>query len=259
MKTAAKKSTRRPRRLRRRRVARRRRTNNVPEWASLSVKRSLETPTTPPQPGFQSNTLYSLMNTQLIDYPRAVAVAQAYQHYRIKSIKLTFKPTFDNYLAAAGAVSKPNLYYMIDKSGSLPSNITLEGLKNMGARPKQLDEKNMTITWKPSVLESVMYSGGGVGLSASSKYRISPWLTTTADNIAPGPSPASGIDHLGIYWYMDQLSNPVGAQYTIEVECQFEFKKPVITVLTTTTEAQKARVATINDSPDGVVGGGDGI
>jgi len=232
-----------------------RKAGNVPDWASLSCKRTIV-----PQgaAAYNTNTLYSLMNTQLIDYPRAVQVAAGYQHYRIKKIKLTFKPTSDNFLAAAGAVSKPNLYYMIDKSGAIPTNVSLEGLKGMGARPRQLDEKNMSIQWSPSVLESVMYAAGGVGAASSSKYRISPWLTTTADNVSPGAFVASGVDHLGVYWYVDQLLNPIGYQYTCEVEVQFEFKKPLINALSSVA-AIPSVAATLNDSPDGVVGGGDGV
>lgn len=241
--------------LRKRKPARK--TTNVPEWASLSCKRSLAV--SPTVPTFNSNTLYSLMNTQLLDYPRALTVAQGYQFFRIKSICLTIKPTFDSYIAAAGAVSKPNFYYMIDKSGALPTNLTLEALKQMGAKGKQLDEKNMRVTWKPSVLEGVMYANGGSGALAASRYKISPWLATTALNVSPSPVSASGVDHLGIYWYVDQLSNPIGAQYTVEVEAQFEFKKPNTSVLLSDRSAEPAIMATLNTSPDGVVGGGDGI
>lgn len=227
------------------------------EWASLSCKRSLQS--APGVPGFNANTLYSLLNTQLVDYERASAVASQYQHYRMKRISITFKPTFDTFLAATGAVSKSNLYYMIDKSGVIPTNVTLEGLKQMGARPRQLDEKNMTISWSPSVLESVMYTGG-LNNATPSRYTISPWLSTSAVPIQPGVFQASGIDHLGIYWFIDQLSNPIGVQYTIEVEVQFEFKKPNDGFITqSTTEAVKATVADRNTSPDGVVGGGDGV
>lgn len=233
-----------------------RKKSNVPDMASLSVKRSM---TTAQGTQFGSNTLYSLMNTQLLDYPRAVQVAAAYQHYRIKNIKLTIKPSYDTYQIIAGATtSKPNLYYMIDKSGSVPTNISLEGLKNMGARPKQLDEKNIVISWSPSVLESAMYAGGGPGAGSFSKYKISPWLTTSANTVSPGAFQASGLDHLGIYWYVDQLVNLAGAQYSVECEVQFQFKKP-LTNLLSGTEATPAVAAELNHSPDGIVGGGDGI
>lgn len=232
-----------------------RKAKDVKDWASLSCKRTITVGTPPGQ--FNVNTLYSLMNTQLIDYPRAVAVASAYQHYRIRKITLTVKPTFDTFLGGASG-TKMHLYHMIDKSGSIPTNASLEGLKAMGAKPKELDENNRIISWRPSVLESVMYAAGGVGAASTSKYKVSPWLTTTAANVSPGAFVASGIDHLGVYWYVEQL-NSAGTQYQCEVEVQFEFKKPLTNINLSATEAIPAQVATLNDSPDGVVGGGDGV
>lgn len=228
-----------------------RKAKDVLDMASLSVKRSLSVG---PNPGFATNVLYSLMNTQLTDFTRATQVAAAYQHYRIKKITLTFKPSSDTFTPTQA--TKPNLYYMIDKSGAIPTNATLEALKQMGAKPIQLDEKNLTVSWRPSVLESVMYASGGVGASSASKYQISPWLTTSADNVSPGVFIPSGIDHLGCYWYVDQLI-PQGYQYTVECEVQFQFKKPLIN-LVSGVSAVPVNVAPINNSPDGIVGGGDG-
>lgn len=245
-----------PRKKAQKKGSKKTKSSNVPDWASLSCKRSIQA-TGGAQ--FNLNTLYNLMNTQLTDFPRAVTVASAFQHYRIKNISVTFKPSYDTYqiLAPGSSSSKPRLYYMIDKSGSIPTNVSLEGLKAMGAKPKDFDENNRTITWAPSVLESVMYAAG-VSNATPSKYRVSPWLSTSAVPVQPGIFVPSGIDHLGLYWYVDQLQNPQGAQYSIEVEVQFEFKKPLTNMLATT-EAIRAEVATLNDSPDGVVGGGDGI
>lgn len=225
---------------------------NVPDIASCSVKRTMVA-TGGGQ--FNVNQMYELMNTQLQDYPRAVQIARAYQHYRIKSIKITYKPTADTFVVG-GPASKPRLYYMLDKSGSIPTGITLEGLKGMGARPKNFDENNQTVTWSPSVLEAVAYAGGGVGAASTSKYTISPWLSTNANSVDPIWN-ASAVDHLGIYWYVDMLVGG-GLQYAVEVEVQFQFKKP-LAPLTTGLPAIKAVAAELNDSPDGVVGGGDGI
>lgn len=198
------------------------------------------------------------MNTQLIDYERASAVASQYQMFRMKVITITFKPSADTFTGSGGTATKPNLYYMIDKAGVIPTNVTLEGLKQMGARPRQLDEKNFSVSWRPSVLESVMYLGG-VNNATPSKYTISPWLSCSAVPVQPGVYQASGIDHLGIYWYCDQ-NIAAGYQYTIEVEVQYEFKKPNDGFLTqSATEAVKASVAIRNNSPDGIVGGGDGV
>lgn len=227
--------------------------SDVPEYASLSCKRTLAGNS--PTGNFSVNQLYNLMNTQLVDYQRAVQVAQAYQHYRIKNIKLTFKPTYDTFQAGT---SKMNLYYMLDKSGSIPTNVSLEGLKQMGARPFALDENPKIVSWAPTVLESTMYQPG-LGNDAPSKYKISPWLSTKSIAVSPGAFIASGIDHLGIYWWCEQFLTPTATEYMIEVEVQFQFKKPLANNLTTTTEAYPARLAEINDSPDGIVGGKDGV
>lgn len=232
------------------------RSGNVPEYASLSCKRTLQTGGA----NFQVNQLYNLMNTQLIDYQRAVQVAQAYQHYRIKNIKVTFKPTFDTFSQnAAQTMSKMHLYFMLDKSGSLPTNITLEGLKQQGARPFALDEKEKIVSWAPTVLESSMYVGGVGAAGSPAKYLTSPWLSTNANVVAPGVFQASGIDHLGLYWYCEQLITPGNTVYEVEVEVQFQFKKPLSANITGSTHAIPAEVAVLNDSKDGIVGGADGV
>jgi len=128
----------------------------------------------------------------------------------------------------------------------------------MGARPRQLDEENLTVSWTPSVLLPAQYAAG-IGGVASAKYQVSPWLSTGADLTQDGWVP-SGIDHLGIYFYVDQLVNPTSIYaYTIEMEVQFQFKKPLDVLAQGDTEATAVVVATRNTSPDGVVGGGDGI
>lgn len=196
----------------------------------------------------------------MADFIRATTVANAYQMYRMKRITLTFKPTYDTYAPTGGTtIGKPNLYHMIDKSGSVPTNITLEGLKQMGARPRQLDEKNLTVSWAPSVLDVAMTAGGAAPTSNPSRYNISPWLSCNENVVAPGVFVASKIDHLGCYWYVDQ-ANPgtTPPVYNVEIEVQFQFKKP-LTVLSSSVAAIPAQLAHINDSPDGIVGGNDGV
>lgn len=228
---------------------------DVPELASLSVKRSLVASQGGGQ--FAANTLYNQMDVQLLDYQRAVQVAGAYQHYRIKKVTMTFKPSSDTFIVG-GQATKPRLYYMIDKSGAIPTNVSLEGLKAMGAKPKDLDENNVVVSWRPSVLEASLYTqaGGGVAVSGN-KYEISPWITTTANVINAGAFIPSAVNHLGLYWYVD-MSVAGGYQYSVEIEVQFQFKKP-LTNLFSSIEAIPAQMAEFNDSPDGIVGGGDGV
>lgn len=220
---------------------------NVPDLASLSV-----TTTLIPgggNPNFLSGAMYSLMNTQLSDHARAVQVSKAYQHYRIKKITLRLKPTVDTF--QQGGPSKMYLYYMIDKSGSLPSNPTLELLKQMGAKAYVFDEKQKVISWRPSVLADTATNPGAL-VSTPNKYMISPWLSTNANVISPGLFQPSTVDHLGVYWFVDQAFQP-GYGYQAEVTIEFQFKKPVWETLPSAPHAIGAKTATPDDSPDGVL------
>jgi len=229
-------------------VARR---GNSSEYASLSCVATLT-------PG-QNNVMYNRMNTQLADFPRAVNVAKSYQFYRIKQISLRLKSPYDTWIQQGIGYQKPYLYYMLDKSGSIPTTVTLEGLKNMGAKPRPLDEKTLSITWAPSVLEfAATQVAGGIGLP--NRYKISPWLSTT-DHAVNTLWNASTVDHLGVYWgvFAAATGSPTGFFYDVEIEVQFQFKGPLINVLTLDTPAVALPMATINNSVDGIVGGPDGV
>jgi len=255
----ARKKMSKPRRARKPAARRRRnykKTTNVAEYASLSETRTIVAP----QTNNLINTMYSLMNTSLDQFTRAPIVAAAYPHYRIKHITLKLKPPFDSYVSGATTGSaKPYLYYMLDKAGAIPTNITLEGLKQMGAKPRAFDEKQLLISWSPSVLQDALTAGGAAPVSQGAAYKISPWLNTANVSIGAPWNPSS-VDHLGVYWY---VAAPVfGAPtiaYEIEVEVQFEFKKPLITRSTSSTHAVAVKFAEENDSPDGIVGGPDGV
>jgi len=241
----------------RRRVMKKKSVTNVAEYASLSETRSIVAPNT----NNLINTLYSLMNTSLDQFTRAPLVAQAYQHYRIKYVSLKMKPPFDTFVSGTSSgYAKPYLYHMIDKSGAIPTNITLEGLKQMGAKPRALDEKALTIGWRPSVLQDAMTTAGSSPVAQGSAYKLSPWLNTNNVSVGSPWSPSS-VDHLGVYWFLEAPLIGGSNQYTyeIDVEVQFEFKKPLITRSVSSTHAVAVEFARENDSPDGIVGGPDGI
>lgn len=227
---------------------------NVAERASCSCTRSLTASTV--------NQMYSRMDTRLSDFPRAYTIAQGYQHYRITNIKLRIKSPYDtyvNYGTGAGAYQKPYLYYMIDKSASIPTNVQLEGLKQMGAKPRVMDEKQILVSWRPSVLQfGATNIGGGIGLP--NKYVLSPWLSTGQSPLSATWAP-SQVSHLGIYWGAFSALNGVAEPitYEVELEVQFEFKKPLVHTSIGVTSATPAQLAEINSSVDGVVGGPDGV
>lgn len=226
---------------------------NQPEHASMSCTRSLTVSTV--------NTMYSVLNTQLVNFTRATTVAQGYQFYRITNIKLRVKSPFDTYQNTGTAYQKPYFYYMLDKSGSIPTNVNLEGLKQMGAKPRVMDEKAITVSWKPSVLTLVATNLPVVGSAPlANAYKLSPWLATCQDPQTPAWSP-SQVDHLGIYWgaFAQATGAPDPITYEVEMEVQFEFKGPLVYRNPSTTSATPAAFAIENDSVDGVVGGPDGV
>lgn len=225
---------------------------NVSDFASCSENQSI----TPPAGGnFTTNTMYSLRNIRLSQFVRAPSVAVSYQHYRIKKVTLILKPTYDTFQQAVGGPSKCRGYYMIDKAGALPNNPTLEALKQMGAKPINFDEKPIMISWRPSVLEGAYDTVTTTVLQ--SRYRISPWLSTPDTPITnPDSALASDIAHLGVFFYVDQLFGG-GLQYTCELACEFEFKKPCVPRSSGAPVALDAVPAIRDNSPDGIVGGGD--
>lgn len=250
----AKKNYKKPRRAARK-PARKGRKGNTPEYASCSVKQSILPSSPAGASSWSANTLYNKINTQLTDFTRANAIAANYQHFRMSKITVTFLPTIDT-VQSAGGVSKVYLYHMIDKSGSIPTNVTLEGLKQMGARPRALDEKPLTVSWAPSVLNSVL-TATPAGSSAPGQYRISPWLSTQNSVGNPGAFTGSVVDHLGLYWYAFTFNGGQTVQYNVEIEVQFQFKKPLLVAVSSAYNAIPGVVPIADNSSDGIADGRD--
>lgn len=225
------------------------RTANVVDKASASIKLSLTDPQGNP---FVVNRMYDVHNITLAEYDRAVQIANAYQFFRIKKVALTYKIGYDTYQAVAGGPTRPQFYYMLDKSQSIPNNVSLEGLKQMGARPTACDEKPIIRSWTPSVLTEEQTLAG----PTAAQYKLGPWLNTNQNNL--GAFAPSLVQHNGIYWYVQMdATGGVAYQYTVEMEVQFEFKLPLWTKALSTVASLGAKPALTDTSPDGLVGGAD--
>lgn len=225
----------------RRRMRRRgfRPARGVPEWASVTESVALTNLTGLP---YNMNTMFGLNGTNLSQFlSRAVPVAQAYQHYRIKRIRLEFKPQYDTFTPSAGAagtgVLVPSLFYMINKSGSIPTNPTIDNLRAMGAKPIRFDDKIIKVDWRPSVLGENAGVLGDIG----SSYKISPWLSTNANANNPGVWNPSTVQHLGIYFIVARPGTlpPDVAElsYDVQITVEFQFKKPLVKVVAGSPEA----------------------
>jgi len=200
---------------RRPRIGRRMGSSGVPDIASLT-----ESYTGVQTSGTAANYAVSFNNLTLAQagFKRAQAVAAQYQFFRIKRVTYIYKPTFDTF-APGGPNTVPYLYWSINKTGESQLLNALM-MTQRGAKPIRLDEKNITISYRPTV-------GTQNAQSTSlpnnpSTYLTSPWLNT--DNLANTNmwSPST-VTHFGHY----ALITSAGTyQIDLHVQVDFEFKKP---------------------------------
>ena len=166
----------------------------------------------------QDGNMTFFRNITLADasYDRAQAVAAAFQEYRIKYVKFTFQPSADTFPIAAGNVI-PQMYFMVDRANAIPTNATLQTLKDMGAKVIRFDDKNRVIAFKPSVL---MAGQTSPLVSAAAAIRLRPWLSTNANSDAPaaGWSP-SDVDHQGLACYITKI-NPATPPVAVNVDVE---------------------------------------
>lgn len=178
--------------------------------------------------GMTSNNMFSDIEQNIGDYPRAKALAAYYQFYRIKYIKYKFLNRYNQFLATTNetvATPIPYLHFMIDKSGSLPTNTTIGMMKAEGAVPKKFTQP-ITVAWKPGVTLGVSNADNTAILG--NRAAISPWLMTNKTAGSAGFT-INDADHKGLYWYLETLGGLPGDgtyEFDAEVEVFFEFKKP---------------------------------
>jgi len=165
---------------------------------------------------------------------RVQLIAQAYQEYRIKKVTWQVKPFFDTFIApsSATAPSVPHLYWRVDKLGSYNADTTLNTLKASGCKPIRLDDKMITKSFKPSVLQGVAQAAtvtAGQPQLVLGSYRVSPWLPTNANVYTSGNTSwvASSIDHLGLLIAVDCDIIPFSSAASISFTVEFEFRKPL--------------------------------
>lgn len=196
------------------------------DTAGLTETRSLVNP----QPGplgagiFLANTVYNIRDIAIDQFRRASTVAAAYSQYVITGCTFKFYPLADTF-SPAGGISAPRLYWMLDKSGALPNNITINEMKNMGAQPCRMDESTVTIKWRPYTLGAQASAVNG----ATSNGGAFPagWLSTNgAAGVAGAPFVTSSVDHFGMYFCMEQdLGQAQG--FRVDLVIDVKYRKPL--------------------------------
>lgn len=217
---------RRPKRVRRARRAPRRKTTNrkmvrgIPPVNTASIRENKQLSV-----GDGTTVFYRSLALDDADYDRSQSTARAFQEFRIKYVKLTFRPSADTFSPAAGN-SIPQLYFQIDKTSAIETDCNFQTFLDMGCRPIRFDEKNIVKIWKPSILLSQQTAPGAV---SANTIKTRPWLSTNANSGNPTADWApNSTDHLGAVWFVTQM-NPATPEikYFVDIETVFEFRKPL--------------------------------
>lgn len=166
-------------------------------------------------------------------FNRAQAIAENFQEYRMKYIKLTFRPSADTFTPASGN-SIPQLYFQMNKYASIPTSATQATLLDMGCRPVRFDDKNIVRAFKPCVLVATDQAPPGITTNAQ-KPLTTPWLSTNLNAQNPASWLVSNVQHYGACWIVTKM-NPAtpDINYYVDVEIVFQFRRPLAPVPTTT-------------------------
>jgi len=171
---------------------------------------------------YATNTGYRLQGLALdTASQRVLDIAKGYQQYRLKKVTCTFKPKYDTF-AAGGASSVPEFHYVIDKLNSFPPGTNLQSLRDAGAKPIRFDDRNIVISWRPSVLTETFGQA-----NPASQYKLSPWLSVNANAGTANPFAYSGIDHYGLAFQINILASPGYGDLQLEITLDWEFRKPL--------------------------------
>lgn len=171
---------------------------------------------------YATNTAYRLQAMSLdAASQRVLDIAKGYQQYRLKKITMIFKPKFDTF-AAGGASSVPEFHYIIDKLNSFSAGTNLQAMRDAGAKPIRFDDKNITVSWRPSVLTETFGQA-----NPASQYKLSPWLSVNANAGTNNPFAYSSIDHFGLVWQINVLASPGYGDLQAEFMLDWEFRKPL--------------------------------
>lgn len=198
----------------------RRRMANRNEFATIKETHTFST--------LDANTAYRDYQCSLARFGRASILGKAYREFRITKVQYIFKANVDTYQGGGNSVV-PNLFTCIDKTGSMANVVAIEQFRRVGAKPRRFDDKNITVSFRPAVLQYAYDLANNTNAWAMPK--VSPWLSCDKFNDDTGAAwQASSIDHLGLVWMVDQPGGIETVQYHVEMIAHFQFRKPVAEV-----------------------------
>lgn len=177
-----------------------------------------------------TNTPY-IISVGGITGARALAHAEQYGLYRIARVTFKFKPLFDTF--TPGLVNSipgqnyiqgvPHLLWKMNRFADAPAAFTGDNLRSLGAKPIRLDDKTVTVSYKPNILTSIETGG-----SDSGQLKMTPWLNTDDSSGTAGFNPST-TEHFGHFFMVEAalINNSTAPVVgTFEATIYYEFKNP---------------------------------
>lgn len=161
---------------------------------------------------------------------RASQIAQLFGEYRIKKIIYTFRPLFDTYSSALAPgtpgnapTSVPTLYWRLNRYGDTPAAFNGDYMRAMGAKPHRLDDKQVSFSYAPNVIQSQQNVVG----ASTATIKISPWLSTD-DLVQDNAFTLSTAEHFGNTLFVEGggAGNAQGVVAQLDVKVIYEFRNP---------------------------------
>lgn len=163
---------------------------------------------------------------------RASMVAPAYGLYRIADIQFKLTPRFDTYssgLAPGGdaPVEVPNVYWKVNRYGDAAVGFTRDDLLSLGCKPHRLDDKVVTIQYKPNILLADTGAAAAALNGGSGQIKMTPWLSTD-DEPGDGQFALSKTTHYGHMMFIECAAGGDGTPIVCDMTARvvYEFKNP---------------------------------
>lgn len=169
---------------------------------------------------------------------RAALVAPAYGLYRVAQIEYKVSPKYDTFLPAADQagvavgdqpVEIPKLYWKMNRYGDAPVGFTSEDMQSLGSKPIRLDDKTITIKYKPNILLANSGAAATAQDGGSGQVKITPWLSTDTE-AGDNQFNLSTTEHYGHIMYIECSAGGDGIPVICEISARvvYEFKNPRI-------------------------------
>lgn len=157
---------------------------------------------------------------------RALAHAPEYALYRIAKVEFKYKPWFDTYGSTAtggnGPASVPTLYWKMNRMADAPAAFSVDDLQSLGAKPIRFDDKQVSFSYRPNILNLQASAGSGSG-----SVKMTPWLNTDRSPDTSTFFPST-TEHYGHFFMVNAVMNGSGATPvgTLDAIIYYEFKNP---------------------------------